>query len=153
MTTEKQVTAEEALLWLAELEQPCVQCAGAGIFRASYTHAICPNCGGSGKVPVLDLRELCTNCQGKGAISDGHKRQLVCPRCLGRNWVPKQGEQALYQAVHDARWDMGSFWLADYPQPSIRFYRHRPVDGLAIGEGSDASAPVAAYKAMRAAGY
>ena len=102
VTTEPQVTAEEALLYLAGLETDCLGCNhGIGGTKWNGEPTFCRQCNGSGKVPVLDLREPCLR---KGYhthpdpfSSPGDYIEVGCP-----GWVPKQGEEALRQAMHKA---------------------------------------------------
>ena len=136
-------TPEEALLWLAGLEQSC-------------SH---PKLS-TWKVPVLDLRApcpcweyihdegdvRCANCAAR--IWHSKSRDDLhgpdCSICAGRNWVPKQGEQALYQTMHNAGWSLEIHWFSSEPLPSIGFYS---------GAEHDSNPYIAAQKAMQAAGY
>ena len=146
MTIEKQITAEEALLWLAGLEKKC-DWLGSG-------DGLCPNCGGSGKVPVLDLREPCPRMERTYATTHISAGLAWCHLCGGRNWVPKQGVEALYQAMHDAGWTIKMIWYSPDPFPSVGFYKEDPkLPGAYNWRGQDATTHIAAYKAMKQAGY
>ena len=119
MTTE-QITAEEALLWLAEqlpdLREPC-------------PHILITRC-------VCKPENQCP--------ADGKHH---CRLCHGESWVPKQGETALYQAMHDAGWNILFTWLVDDPLPIIQFGR-KGSTGTAARNPS-----IAAFKAVKQAGY
>ena len=71
------MTPEEALLYLAGLEESCANCGGKGILGGEpdfvgektvvHAHYPCPPCKGTGQRPVLDLREKCPGrCGGTG---------------------------------------------------------------------------------------
>ena len=97
-----QLTHAEALLWLAALEKDCL--------NTRYSHRTdgvgglfpCPTCGGTGKVPVLPgLREPCPNNINRGTDRAHH---IGCPACQGHTWVPKEGRQAIQDAMVEAGW-------------------------------------------------
>ena len=157
------MTPKKALLYLAGLEESCANCGGKGILGGEpdfvgektvvHTHYACQICKGTGKRPVLDLREPCPECLGLGAISDGHKGQLFCNKCQGRNWVPKQGEMALHQAMHKDGWHLQLYWDTEENRPNlgrnVHFTRLTFSGGLIVGH--DANDWLAAAKAMKAA--
>lgn len=181
MLIERQITAEEAQLWLAGLEKVCLICSGQGglgglQWDGSLDVNKCLTCNGTGKVPVLDLREPCP-CLSlpenpPDGINHAYDRDICkqcylrysrtatfhvgCFTCSGRNWVPKQGEAALHQAMNKTGWDLtvdlfvsGArrvwFRRIDYVLSYLR-------DGRIIG-GEDSNDFIAAYKAMMRAGY
>lgn len=129
---EKEITADEALLWLAGLEEPAPTVPG---------------------IPVLDLRELCPQ-RGSYIYGKWHGTDASrCWSCYGRKWVPKQGEQALYQAMHRAGWSMAHYWRAGDESPTHNFLRPLAAKGSATFHGHDDNIYIAAYKAMQSAGY
>ena len=149
----------DALIYLAGLEQSCSHPKLlAWDVPGSERH--CPDCNGSGKAPVLNLRapcpcweyihdegeDVCANCSERiwhsKSLDDLHAPD--CYICAGRNWVPKQDEQALYQAMHDAGWSLEIHWFSSEPLPSIGFYS-------CAGHGSNPY--IAAQKAMQSVGY
>ena len=148
-----EVTPQEALLWLAGLEQP-----GHVTCNGQYPRGCCscPGCGGTKSAPVLDLREPCPRDPRLshnmiGAPDIVPSTELRC--CQGRRWVPKQGVEALYQAMHDAGWWINCYWDATEKQRIFDFYCSGGNPFPDIRTGSDANAHIAAYKAMKQAGY
>ena len=136
------MTPEEALLWLAGLETPCPETVG---YDVGHHHVAnpqdCPICHGTRKVPVLDLREPCPNY--------GHlfpTSPLNCSLCGGRNWVPKQGEMALHQAMHKAGWSVLVTWPIDGPR-EVLFAKGTGINFI---RGENANDWLAAVKAMKA---
>ena len=151
MPTEKLVTAEQALLWLAGLERECPQCCGSGRFMSaaeSSVHDFCDQCKGDGKVPVLDLREPCPDCFSSKKMADKYRPGWDCLACAGCEWVPKRGEEALRQAMHNDRWRMEAVWEIEQPY-KVTFSK---CMNRSNNFGVDSNPPVAAYKAMVAAG-
>ena len=138
----------EALLWLAGLTKTC-ECGGEG----------CEGCSGQGVRYVLDLRLPCPcatklidfRCQFcleavrhaariEGAL-DSSIHSSDCTPCQGRNWLPKQGRDALHEAMHKDGW---SSTITETPQSGrhVIFYK-----GLWVG--SDVDDWLAAVKAMK----
>jgi len=154
------MTPAEALIWLASLEKDCQQKwwqpdgnpvpdDGPG-----SNHPDQCQCLGNGEVPVLDLRkpcpcpiyvaQTCEPCWQHGAIGHG----VHCLNCQGRNWVPKQERDALFEAMEKDGWD----YVVSHRQGihSVRFFK---VVGRDWAQGDDADDWLAAVKAMKAAGH
>ena len=168
------LTQEAALLWLAGLERVCDQCGGIGyIDMEDGPHKGRHKCCGTGKVFMLDLQEPCPcvmwqpgmadpckTCQQTGTNHHGQD----CTVCQGRNWIPKQGRDALHEAMHKAGWEVSFIWPSDSPA-EYRYNKVRPGmehhywSGSSEEEqrvyyiGLDADPYLAAMEAMRAAGY
>ena len=121
--------SQDALMWLANLKQ--------------------------GENYVLDLRN---HCLGRSKCSDpqcgdstwdhfcdlgGHDK--TC--CQGRGWMPKQGRDALHDAMLKAGWYSEIHQAKDR---FVMFYRSTQRSGI-TGEGADDD--LAAVKAMKAAGH
>lgn len=183
MTTEKQVTAEEALLWLAGLEKKCPcetehvdmrcsACQKRWLMSGSGHSQYCRNdCNGSGKVPVLDLREPCpclslaesspdgiNHAYDQGICKPWFLRQGRTPNfhsdcftCSERGWVPKEGEEALRQALHKAGWEVRFRWDCSGKYQHWLFFKS--IGDGSLFEGRDSAIHIAAHKAMRQEGY
>ena len=119
-------TKDEALLWLAErlpdLREPCLSCHATGIVETSH--------------PLL---------------SKDDRFLVQCGGCQGRNWLPKQGRDALHDAMEKAGWDLHLHQLADDDIRNVRFVRKSQARELL--EGIDSDDHLAAAKAMKAAGH
>ena len=140
------MTHAEALLWLAALEKDCL--------NTRYSHRTdgvgglfpCPTCGGTGKVAVLSyLREPCPNNINRGTARADH---MLCPACQGHTWVPKQGRDALHEAMHKDGWSIVVNWPIG-KERDVLFCRGV---GMALLRGEDSDDWIAAVKAMQAAG-
>ena len=170
------LTQEAALLWLAGLER--ITCGYPDAPRCWCPEGDCPCHSLSfaevhGKVFVLDLREPCSCaiwrpglaypcdvCRRLGTFYHGQD----CTNCQGRNWIPKQGRDALHEAMHKAGWEVSFIWPSDSPA-EYRYNKVRPGmehhywGGSSEEEqrvyyiGLDADPYLAAMEAMRAAGY
>lgn len=139
MQTEPQ-TPEAALLWLAGLVEPCP----VGLWSTKRHPGQC-ECAGSNEAPVLpDLRQPCPNINNRGTDAKFHHACV----CKARLWIPNQGRDALYQAMHLAGWNLALDWYAD-GERVVCFSRSEPQ--VVIGP-SDADDHIAAAKAMREAG-
>ena len=154
------ITQAEALLWLAGLERNCRDCQLPDSFGVKpELDKWCTPCHGTGKVPVLDLREPCPciDNPGDGRPGDGYNcfrcfrygRHEVTEctecNCKGRNWLPKQGRDALHEGMNKAGW-----WYDIYQHGSkrtIAFYL--PGQGTHPRFGEDADDWLAAVKAMK----
>ena len=172
MTT-KPMTQAEALSWLAHLEKDCPYCYGYGGMSSMELVGVpgadpmyyCDVCQSIGKVPVLpDLRGLCpclVYIQSLGQSSepcipcDNHihrckhhssMHQDDCLECHGSNWVPNQGESALYQAMNRAGWGYGILQQPDNGHRHVSFWK-------ALVYETDANDWLAAVKALKSAGY
>lgn len=151
MTT-KTMTQAEALDWLAGLEQPCPDCHFQGERVQEYQ--LCTRCGGneSGLVPVLDLREPCNCWCHTAPLACCSDLTDKCWRCQGRLWIPKQGRDALHQAMHKDGWNRESRWIVG-EEPLTCFTQHRPDDKWRYAWGEDTDDHIAAVKALQKAGY
>ena len=120
MSNTETMTSAEALLWLAGLEKDCPNCNPfPDVTIPPIPH--CKKCYGTGKVPVLDLREPCPcppYCKASmwdypddqdwrrcSACDNTKGHGVWCLNCQGRNWVPLQGQDALYAAMEKDGWD------------------------------------------------
>ena len=160
------VTPQEALHWLEGLKKPCPNCYPVpGVETYPIPH--CKDCGGTGKVPVLDLREPCPGsttiisgsyrypCLINGFAwwkSNGPPFEGLTDPCEGRGWIPKQGREALHEAM------LKDGWYYTIYQENIRtvvFWRWVETRPPVLTEegGSDSDDYISAYKAMKAAGY
>ena len=150
------MTPAEALLRLSGLEKPCTcwrvidrnEGRTGTIRRAADPN--CVFCAGTGKVPVLPgLREPCSACNGvtKPCYVDG-LHEHVCDKCKGRPWLPKQGRDALYEAMEKAEWD----YLVSQ-RGGVRCVRFFKVVNNNWAQGEDADDWRAAVRALLAAGY
>jgi len=144
------MTPAEALLWLAELEKKCPLVEGAMSLPFCESHCMCEHhkpwrcevCHGTGKVPVLpDLREPCPYPMPHSRGNDAHAN------CQGRSWLPKQGRDALYDAMLKVGW---YYEIHQDKERFVLFYRSTQRSGIT---GEDADEWLAAVKAMKAAGY
>ena len=140
MSTEPMLPSE-AMLWLAGLEKSCTECTAKDGIPCN-----CLACHGTGKVAVLDLREPCPVTSGPNYI---HYLGVSCDYCQGRNWVPKQGEAALHQAMHKA--DFSQMHVHVVGQGPRHYYW--PYERSYKSSDCHANDYLAAVKAMRAAGY
>jgi len=138
------MTPTQARLWLASLEKDCPLIEGAVSFPFCESHCVCK---GTGKVPVLDLREPCS--YNRRHESGPYYTELSpsCPKCHGREWLPKQGRDALHDAMHKDGWDY------DVYQREFRNVAFYKLDGRKCILGKDTDDWLAAVKAMKAAGY
>jgi len=152
MQNTETMTRAEALPWLASLEKNCSDCIGLGT-------CACIVCFGTGKVPVLpDLREpcpcpiyvyqTCEPCWQHGAIGHG----VHCLNCQGCNWLPKQGRDALFEAMEKDGWGYEIVQLAEGERPATSGTRSVTFS-KSFMVGSDADDYLAAAKAMKTAGY
>ena len=153
------ITHQEALEWLAALEDECHKCLGETIY---YTTP-CDLCHGIGKMAVLDLREPCPclafietdeddwtqwpHCAFKGPCFRKAKHGTDCENCHGPGWRPKQGPTAVQDAMVKAGWEARMVRRGDWKR--IRFWQQGPP----WASGDDADDAIAAMKAMKAAGY
>ena len=139
----------DPLLWLASLEKNCPGCVGCrrdhdGDPRGTCA---CATCHGTGKVPVLDLLEPCP------LVADSMVHEEWC-LCRGRGGLPKQGRDALHEAMVKDGWGYYIHKIADGPR-FIRFYKaaadyhHSQI----MDSGIDSDDWLAAVKAMMAVGY
>lgn len=172
---EQTMPPNEALLWLAKLEKSCLACRGSGseatgtTYGGQHEQVACSICGGSGKVLVLpDLREPCpgvvniawveehlpcmTNDPGWWKNTPPNEGDI--DPCHGTGWVPKQGRDALYQAMNNAGWYMTLITRpkAGYKGESLRYVYFWNDEGRHAG-GGDADDYLAAVKALKEAGY
>jgi len=169
----------EALLGLAGLEEDCPEIRGAVAFPFCESHCACEHhkpwrckvCGGTGKVPVLPgLREpcscalaftanlpdsLCRECRIRFEVGLTHlEKALPCLRCEGRGWLPKQGRDALHDAMHKDGWDINTKWSARGGR-WVWFEKHQ-YQSPYLGDhyyASEVDDWLAAVKAMQVAGY
>jgi len=160
------MTPAEALLRLAALGNDCPGCESCPGFMgyagqlAAEVRAKTPRnlCGGTGKVPVLDLREpcpcsiytaqTCEPCWQYGAIGHG----AHCLNCQGRDWLPKQGRDALYAAMAKDGWKRETAHDPFANRGWCRFWKFSGIGLTTMLTGEDADDWQAAVKAMRAAG-
>lgn len=154
--------------------------------RQGYTHSCCQSCNGSGKAPVLpDLRGPCPcppycvaykdspddmDWQRCSACSQQRSKakNLMgehgdwCDNCQGCNWVPKQDDATLHQAMRKDGWSSlvlerpGYFRKVRFgrvPNNGFRSFCTYKVQFLKYPVGEDANDWIAAVKAQKAAGY
>jgi len=164
----KTITPAEALIWLASLEKecPCHECHGNPVIDTYLCQGRQLCCAGTSKVPVLDLREPCPcyslkndcwQCDKERRHSDtfeDHALRLIhsqsCINCQGRNWLPKQGRDALFAAMHKAGWKYEIF-QGEHLRLVTFFKGVNVLQAIVRGQHSDDGQ--AAVKAMKAAGY
>jgi len=153
----------EALLWLCSLEKPCPcpECHGNPVVDTWGCQGKRLCCHGTGKVPVLpELREpcpcpnypaqTCEPCWQYGTHPHAFGQATYCRNCQGRNWRPRQGRDALHDAMHKDGWDYLISQVA--AGRGVSFYKQIFINApLSLGE--DAADDLAAVKAMKAAGY
>ena len=158
------LTQEAALAWLAGLER--ITCGYPDAPRCWCPEGDCPCHSLSfaevhGKVFVLDLREPCSCaiwrpglaypcdvCRRLGTFYHGQD----CTNCQGRNWIPKQGRDALHQAMRQDGWYYNIFQTNTRRVIFWRWGEARPPVLTEIS-GSDSDDHMAAYKALLAVGY
>ena len=168
MLNTETMTRAEALLWLAGLEKecPCHECHGNPVVDTYFCQGRQLCCAGTGKVPVLDLRE---RCYGEYLCSDPRCDYSNCEHncdlgihtakcCQGLGWFPKQGRDALYDAMHKDGWDWEASQQTGDTAAWTRFEKHPdtmmvPDRDILLAYGEDSDPWLAAAKAMKAAGY
>ena len=155
------VTRQEALEWLAALERPCTDCTAKDGVPCN-----CLACHGTGRLPVLDLREPCPCLTASEKIIDqGHFKAVggcencwsrwfsrveyhkSCQSCGGTTWIPKQGPTEVQDAMVQDGWVINLTRMDGYKR--VRFH-HRAWRFVGTSENDEA---IAAYKAMKEAGY
>lgn len=144
------MTHDEALLWLAGLEQVCRDCTVKDDIPCN-----CYACAGSGKAPVLsDLRKPCPLLNDSPPwpwTQTHHELRGINCECQGRGWVPKLGEIDLHRAMNKAGWDSTIHTYSNGAR-HVTFYRFPEEDDSQVIRGDDADDWVAAANAIQEAG-
>lgn len=147
------MNTEAALLWLASQERQCPNCTGCLRGYELNARGACSLCAGTGMVPLLGLRTLCPWCQGNGEQCLNLPQTPSDPHCAGRGWIPKQGRDALHNAMQEMGWEYCVFSRTKLDaERTVRFYGYNRIKHCLELAGKDSDDWLAAVKALKAAG-